>query len=313
MPRRRRLTWETAVNRYEDHLRARRCSRATIDAYLRHLRLFREHVPKTPDRVEVHDLRTFQLGLHSGECARSKKPLSAAAVANVSTALRGFFGFLLNEGLLKEDPAARLEQPKLPRRLPGDVISVEQVQSLLAAAEIRKPLGRMDRTLLEVLYATGVRRGEICSLDLRDMDLQERTLVVRHGKGNKARKLPLARSCANSLTAYLQETRPKLCKSHPDSLDALFLTRNGRRIDASAVVRSLARLKKRAKLTDRLTAHTLRRTFATHLLKNGVSLRHIQLLLGHENLATTAIYLSLDLEDLRRELLQHHPRELFEV
>jgi len=313
--RRPRLDWPEARRRFEDHLRAGRARPRTLEGHLREVDLFAEDLAATrgPADVSLEQLRDYQLGLLTGERARRGKPLAAGTVARVTSSLRAFFAFLRAEGLLARDPSLGLERPQLPQPVPGDVLTVAQVRELLQAADTTRPLGRRDRALAEVLYATGVRRAEVCGLDLADYDRAERVLHVRHGKGDKGRLLPVSRSCAEALEAYFAHGRPRLVTAHADSSRALFLTRAGRRLHPVAVHRALRRLRAGAGLDVELSAHTLRRSFATHLLRNGVSLRHIQLLLGHANLQTTAVYLRLDTSELRREILLRHPRERFEA
>jgi len=158
-----------------------------------------------------------------------------------------------------------------------------------------------------VLYATGVRRAELIALDLTDYEARERLVHVRHGKGDKARSVPLTRAASLRLDDYLAQARPALSGAALEP--ALFLTRQGRRIGEPVPMKLLHRLARAAGIKKQVTPHTLRRSFATHLLQNKVSLRHIQKLLGHEKLSTTAAYLCLSPQELRREILLHHPRE----
>jgi len=314
MPRPRALCWTRALEVYEQHLLARRASPRTREDHLRELRLLREHAaPKRPGSLCLADLRDYQVGLLTGEASRSGRPVSAGTVAKVTSTLRAFFAFLAAEGLVRADPALRLERPKVPRRLPGDVLSVPDVRRLLAAPDEATALGLRDRALLEVLYATGLRRAEACGLELGDLDHPGRELHVREGKGSKDRLVPLTRSAYEVVVRYLERARPELKTAHPDGARALFLTAAGRRLHPVAVFRALERSARAAGLRRKPSAHSLRRSFATHLLKGGASLRHIQLLLGHASLDTTAAYLRLDTRELRREILLRHPRERFEV
>jgi len=310
--RRPRLSWDAALDVYLTHLRASRASPRTIadrQADLGHLR--DRLSPLRPDQVRLADLREHQLALMTGEGSRSGRPLSAGAVCRVVAGVRSLFDFLVAEGRLTEDPAARLERPKRPQRVPRDALTVGEVRRLLAAAP-PTVLGLRDRTLAEVLYATGVRRAELIGLDLSDLDRAERRLHVRAGKGEKDRLLPLTRSAFHALVDHVDATRPRLVTGHADSATALFLTSRGRRIHAGSVLRALRGLRARSGIKKAVTPHVLRRTFASHLLRTGASLRHIQLLLGHASLQTTSAYLCLDDRELRRELLLRHPRERFE-
>jgi len=311
--RRAHVTWEEALDLYATTLRARRFSSQTLAGHLRELRVFRERVaPLRPDQVHLADLREYQCALLSGEAAGRGKPLAAGTVAKVTTALRRFFLLLEEEGRIPASPATRLSPPRVPERLPGDVLTVRQVGQLLAAAHQTTPLGLRDRAVVELLYATGLRNLELRSLDLGDVRHPERELHVL-GKGEKARVLPLNRAAYEHLAAYLELGRPSLASSCADSYQALFLTQTGRRLAGLDLSRILERLGKAAGLKVRPKPHMMRRTFATHLLRGGASLRHIQLLLGHASLDTTAVYLRLSGDDLRRELILRHPRERLDV
>ncbi len=314
MPRRKKLTQKTALDVYETHLRAKNAATRTIEGHAYDLAHLKERLGALrPDQVRLADLREFQCGLLTGEASRSGAPLSPGTVCRVVSAVRTFFGFLAEEGLLKDNPATRLERPKVPQRATKGVLTVKQVTRLMQAAEPLNALGVRDRAVVEVLYATGLRRAELLALNLSDLDHQERDLVVRRGKGGKGRVIPLARSAFLRLTNYLDAARPGLTTSHPDSAQAIFLTSKGTRLNNIGLLRLLRKLRAKARLQKAVTPHTIRRSFATHLLRGGASLRHIQILLGHANLNTTAVYLKVDQQELRREILLRHPRERFDV
>ena len=164
--------------------------------------------------------------------------------------------------------------------------------------------------MVELLYSTGLRRNELLDLDLADLDHEQREVVVRSGKGGKGRRNPLTRTAYEAVEVYVTLSRGELDKGRSP---ALFLNRTGARVGVMYLTDLVKDLAKKARIRKRVTPHTLRRTFATHLLQSGASLRHIQLLLGHARLDTTARYLRVDEEGLRRELLLKHPRERFEV
>jgi site-specific recombinase XerD len=309
------LTWEDGLDRYETHLRARRASARTVSEKLLdlgHLVAYLElRAPRTePGQVTVQDLREYQVGLFTGRTSSSRKHLAARTVAKNSSNIRCFFAWLVDEELIIANPAARLEQPRTPKRNVGDVLTVPEAARLLsAAARDVSPCGLRDRAALDLLYATGVRRNELLALDLQDLDRDERELIVRHGKGDKPRRLPITRSAFAAVTSYLDDGRPGLESRHEDSARAVLLSNRGRRLDHMTLLRILRRLRTAARIRRRVTPHCCRRSFATHLLQGGASLRHIQLLLGHAELSTTAFYLKLDTRELHRELLLKHPRE----
>lgn len=307
-------TWDEALDLFVTYLKAKRAAAGTIEEYSLTLRHVRDHfAAQPPAAVTLADLREYQAGLLDGRTSRTGRRLSASSVAKVSCVIRRFFAFLVDDEVLPTNPAARLELPRVPPRLVGDVLSVKEITRLLAAVDTSGPRGLRDRTMLEVLYATGVRRAELLALDVSDLDHDERDLVVRSGKGGKGRRIPLTRSAYAVVMSYLDEARGALQSAHPDSYCALFLSHRGRRLDEMSIARALREARAAAHLRKKITPHTLRRSFATHLLQGGASLRHIQVLLGHSDLSATARYLRLDARELRRELLLKHPRERIDL
>ncbi len=308
------ITWDEAVDLFEAHLRAKRAGERTRDGYLREIVLFREYVGEGgPAVVTLEELREYQCGLQTGENTRRGKPLAAGTTARIATVLSVFFAFLVEEKVIENDPAARLERPRVPKRLPGDVLSVAQMKKLLMQPSKFTPQGLRDRAILDLMYATGLRLSEVIGLDLSDIEHGERNVIVRNGKGEKGRVVPINRSAYASLSAYIERGRPALASKHEDSLVAFFLSRLGRRICDVSLADVLRKASREAGFAKTAKPHQLRRTFATHLLKNGVNIREIQTLLGHESLETTATYLRIDSKDLRRVLLLKHPRERFDL
>jgi integrase/recombinase XerD len=230
--------------------------------------------------------------------------LSPASIRRSVSATRTYFGFLLGEGRLKEDPSDRLESPRRGRVLP-DTLSVPEVEALLAAPNLEQPLAWRDRALLELAYGAGLRVSELCGLALTDLLLAE-NLVRIFGKGGKERLVPIGRSVIGAASVYLHQMRPVLDKGK--SKNRVLLNARGEplsRVGAWGVVR---RATQRAGITKRVTPHTLRHTFATHLLEGGADLRAVQEMLGHADLSTTQIYTHVDREYLRSVHKQFHPR-----
>jgi integrase/recombinase XerD len=313
-----KIDWPDALERYLTHLRATRFARRTVDGVGERLanlrRVLEPRCPLLAD-VTLDDLRGHQASLFTGESTASGRPLSARAAANHASTVRAFFRFLADDELVPLDPAARLEQPRCPPRRAGEALTVDEVTRLLTLARdgATTPTGQRDHALVELLYATGLRRNEALHLELGDVDRRARDVVVRHGKGDKHRRVPLTRSAYHVLAAYLDEGRRALTTSHPDSVAHVFLSVRGRRLDHMALARLLRGFVAGAGIERRVSPHTLRRSFATHLLQGGASLRAIQLLLGHEALSTTAFYLDVDPRELRREVLSKHPRERLDL
>lgn len=230
--------------------------------------------------------------------------LAVASVARKTSALRRFFRFLVLDGQLEEDPAELLVSPSMGLRLPNYLTEAE-MERLLAAPEPATPLGLRDRAVLEAFYATGMRVSELCGLDLDDVEW-DLAFVRCTGKGNKQRLVPVHATALRALRAYLEEGRPALdVRREPR---AFFLSRQGRRLSRDSCFKLVERYRVIAGIPRKVSPHTLRHTFATHLLAHGADLRVLQHLLGHENLDTTQIYTHVDRERLRQLLAQYHPR-----
>lgn len=308
------LPWTAAIDRFEEHLLARGAGTRTIAEYLRELRLLADHLQRTvgslgPADVSTEQLRTYQAGLMTGETTRHGRPCSSGTVRKVTSIFASFYGWLVRSELTDQDPTVRLDRPRRSNVV-LDVLSQEEVQKLLAQPDKTTALGLRDAALLEVLYGTGLRRNELLGLELADLRHAERELIVREGKGGKNRVVPIGRTPWKALDDYLTRARPSLVRTRP--VLALFVSQHGQPLRQTRLRSLLTQHARAAGITRGPTPHTLRRSFATHLIQAGVSLRHVQLLLGHTSLETTARYLKLSSAEIRKELLLKHPRERFE-
>ena len=249
------------------------------------------------ESVDPKTVAGYVLHLHDrgySDTTRARKVASA----------RSFFGFLLEEGIIKQDPTEDLGSPRVGRSLP-DALSIEEVASLLEAAMGDSPGAARDYAMLELLYASGIRVSELVNMDVPDMDL-ERGFVRCLGKGSKERMIPIHPEAAQTLHAYLSQGRPELANGK--SGRAVFLNRRGERLTRQGFWLILRGLAKRAGVQRKLSPHTLRHSFATHLLRGGAPLRHVQELLGHASITTTQIYTHLTSEHVRTEYDASHPR-----
>jgi site-specific recombinase XerD len=303
------LTWAEAQDLFLTSLRARNCAAGTVYGYGREVaRLAAFRGGRGPDRVTTQDLSDYQAALLAGRATPSGRPLSGRTAYRVACNLATFFAWLLDRGFSAQDPSARLERPRRNQPLPALPLQVAEVARLLDAASRGARTALRDRAIVELLYATGLRRAELLALDVGDADLRQRLVHVRHGKGDKARIVPLTRAAALRLERYLADPAGR-ARQAPLSQAALLVTCEGQRFGGPALRKLLFRLAARAGIEATVTPHTLRRSFATHLLQAGADLRTIQLLLGHTKLSTTATYLQLRPDELRRELIERHPRE----
>ena len=273
----------------------------TVEAYLRDLRRMGDFAVsrgiRDPARLTRVQLREFVFLLKD-------LGLSPSSIRRSVSAIRTYYGFLLGEGRVKDDPSDRLESPRRGRVLP-ETLSVSEVEALLASPKVEQPLAWRDRSLLELAYGAGLRVSELCSLGLTDLLLTENLIRV-FGKGSKERLVPIGRSVIGAVSVYLHTMRPELDRGK--SKGRVLLNARGEplsRVGAWGVVKRAA---ERAGITKRVTPHTLRHSFATHLLEGGADLRAVQEMLGHADLSTTQIYTHVDREYLRSVHKQFHPR-----
>jgi len=235
---------------------------------------------------------------------RAKEGAKPRSTARQLSSFRRFYRFILREGMIAEDPTARIDMPKIGRSLPRSLTESE-VESLLAAPDTHDPLGHRDRTMLEVLYATGLRVTELINLRQSEINLTQGVLRVR-GKGERERLIPLGDESQNWLRDFLAGPRVEiLLERHTDYL---FPTRRGDRMTRQAFWHIIKRYAKKAEIEGKLSPHTLRHAFATHLLNNGADLRVVQMLLGHSDLSTTQIYTHVARARMKELHAQHHPR-----
>jgi integrase/recombinase XerD len=273
----------------------------TVESYLRDLRRLGEFATskgiRDPNRLTRPLLRDFVYLLKD-------LGLSAASIRRSVSAIRTYYGFLVGEGRVSDDPSERLESPRRGRVLP-ETLSVAEVEALLLSPSLEHPLAWRDRALLELAYGAGLRVSELCGLALTDLLLAD-NLVRIFGKGGKERLVPIGRSVIGAASVYLHQMRPALDRGR--SKNRVLLNARGEplsRVGAWGVVR---RATERAGIKKRVTPHTLRHSFATHLLEGGADLRAVQEMLGHADLSTTQIYTHVDRDYLRSVHKQFHPR-----
>ena len=230
---------------------------------------------------------------------------AATTVARKVAAIKSFFGFMVADGIIKENPTEGVSSTKVGKSLPKP-ISIDQVHRLLAEpAKLATPEAKRDKAMLELLYATGMRVSELVSLNLADLDA-DGGYVRCFGKGHKERLIPVHERAVGAVREYLDEVRPRLARHSEEK--ALFLNRRGERLTRQGLWQILKGYAKSAELGVEITPHTLRHSFATHMLSGGADLRSVQELLGHANISTTQVYTHLTTEDMRRAYQKSHPR-----
>ncbi|MCI3919035.1 tyrosine recombinase XerC [Paenibacillus sp. TRM 82003] len=281
----------------------RRASPYTIRNYASDLAQFvefmqQQHVPGFA-AVSYVTVRSFLAGLH-------EKQLAKRSVARKLSALRSFFRFLLKEGHISADPMAAVRSPKLEKPLPK-FLYADQAIRLLEAPDASTPLGSRDRAMFELLYASGLRVSELVGLDMDDVRL-ELGMALALGKGGKERWVPVGEHAVEAIRVYIETGRLALLRKSSERCDALFLNRDGTRLSDRSVRRILDKYVSALADLNRMSPHTLRHTFATHLLEAGADLRSVQELLGHEHLSTTQVYTHVTKDHLQSIYNRAFPR-----
>jgi integrase/recombinase XerD len=290
------------VELFCDHLAVERgLSQRTLDAYRHDVDRFTMYVRTRgidrPANVRASDLQEYVYHLKD-------QGLEASSIRRNLSAVRTYFAYLLSEDAISSDPTERVELPRAWRRLPG-ALNRDEVARLLDASDVDHRLYWRDRALLEFAYASGVRVSELTSVKVRDVDFDEGLAVV-FGKGSRERIVPVGRAALQAIEVYLRETRPRLAGSRSQAV--LFLNGRGGPLSRMGVWKILRSWVERAGIRKRVTPHTLRHSFATHLLEGGADLAAVQEMLGHADISTTQIYTHVEREYLRDVHRRYHPR-----
>ena len=292
---------------FEDHVLVRYAEKTARD-YLRLARVFLDWLLSRglalPD-VRTEDVHAYQMDLYA---ARQKDgtPYSAPAQAKQLSAIKTLCRFLARRGYLLSDPSAAVEYPRREQRLPRGILSRQEARALVEAPDTSTPTGLRDRAILETFYGTGIRAAELSSLATTDVDTEDKVLRVVKGKGAKDRNVPLTTAAAEAIEAYLLHGRPKFRAARRSRF--LFLGLRGGKIHNGTLNDLIRECARAVGIERHVTCHTLRHTIATHLLKGGADIRHIQVLLGHSSLQSTETYTRVEVSDLGKVLRRAHPR-----
>jgi integrase/recombinase XerD len=294
--------WERYIKDFVSYLKIEKgLAENSILAYqhdVDKLKEFASSKSSLPDQLSYDDLKLFLTTLYD-------LGLSARSQARIISGIKQFYGFLLLENLIKEDPSELLEQPKLGRKLP-EVLTIEEIDSLLAAIDLSKNEGHRNRAMLETLYSCGLRVSELVGLRFSDLFFEEGFIRVI-GKGNKERLVPVSPQVQKEIDIYQQHIRNHL-NIQKGSENIVFLNRRGAQLTRVMVFTIIKNLAESIGLKKNISPHTFRHSFATHLIEGGANLRAIQEMLGHESITTTEVYTHLDQRFLRDAILSFHPR-----
>ena len=297
------MNWDSSFENFKNYLKLERgLSINSIKSYEYDLNLFKNFIQSnkmsdTPFNCRPETVKNYLYNNLSNKKSRSQ--------ARSISAIKSFFNYLIFEGHIKKSPVSDIESPKLEKKLP-EVLTELEIEKLIKSFDIQQNFGQRNRTIIEVLYGTGIRVSELINLKLSNIFFKENIIKII-GKGNKERFVPLGRIASNEIKEYLKIRDNSIINSKFS--DIVFLNRYGRGLTRSMIFKIISDSYKRIGLDKKISPHTLRHSFATHLLKNGADLRTIQIILGHESITTTEIYTHLDTYHLGEVLKKFHPRK----
>jgi integrase/recombinase XerD len=298
------MNWNSFLKSYQSYLKIERgLSQNTIDNYsfdIERLCLFLDQnsISISPIKISEETIQQFIYAV--------SKEVNARSQARIISGLKSFFSYLIFEDYRKDSPMELIEAPRLGRKLP-DTLSIADIDTLIAAIDLSKPEGERNRAMIETLYGCGLRVSELVNLKISDLFFEESFIKIT-GKGNKQRFVPISDVTQKYIFLYKNQVRrfQDIQKGHEDTL---FLNRRGRQLTRAMVFTIIKDLAEKINLNKAISPHTFRHSFATHLLENGADLRAIQMMLGHESITTTEIYVHLDRKHLTQIMISFHPRK----
>ncbi|MGB5990166.1 MAG: site-specific tyrosine recombinase XerD [Marinifilaceae bacterium] len=298
------MKWETAIEKFKTFLKTEKSlSQNSIDAYANDINklikyLNANHDEILPTAVVYPHLRDFIASINAGGT-------SPRTQARVISGIKSFFKFLLLEGIIDNNPTSLLEAPKVGRKLPN-ILTVKEINNLIATVDESKPESQRNRAILETLYSCGLRVSELINLRVSNLHFRMGFIKI-DGKGNKERLIPVSEDAKNEIKLYMKNYRAKLAID-PNDEDILFLNRRGQKLSRVMIFTIIKNLAEKANLGKSISPHTFRHSFASHLVEGGADLRAVQEMLGHESILTTEIYTHLDRDYLKDTIKHFHPR-----
>jgi len=298
------MKWDDSIRGFEDYLRLEKAlSQNSINAYINDINKLMDFLKNnfkgvTPQKVKLNHLRSFVEWLND-------KGVSPRTQARTISGIKSFYKYLLIEEKINSDPTSLLESPKIGRKLP-DVLSLEEIDLLINGVDVEKPEGQRNKAILETLYACGLRVSELVNLKISNLFFDQGYVKVE-GKSNKERLVPISKRAIAEIQKYTEGYR-KTLKISPNASDILFVNRRGQILSRVMIFTIIKNLAEKVNLNKKISPHTFRHSFATHLIDGGADLRAVQEMLGHESILTTEIYTHLDREYLKNTINQFHPR-----
>ncbi|MGQ8335300.1 site-specific tyrosine recombinase XerD [Sunxiuqinia sp. A32] len=298
------MKWEDSKKGFESFLRLEKSlSQNSIAAYINDINklvgfLDENFKRLTPEKVKLNHLKSFVEHLND-------RGVSPRTQARTISGIKSFFKYLLMEGKVQSDPTTLLESPKIGRKLP-DVLTMEEIDTIIDAVDLQKPEGQRNKAMLETLYSCGLRVSELVNLKVTNLFFEQGFIKVE-GKSEKERLVPVSEKAIEEISKYLSGYR-KTLKISPESENILFLNRRGKKLSRVMIFTIIKNLAQKIGMNKKISPHTFRHSFATHLISGGADLRAVQEMLGHESILTTEIYTHLDRDYLKTTIHQFHPR-----
>ena len=299
------MNWKRALKEYRNYLVLEKAlSNNSVEAYLRDVKKLSSFCSENKEiidctKVSITILREFIIHLH--ECNSSNK-----SQARILSGIKSFYHYLSIENVIDANPCDKIDRPRIERKLP-DTLSPDEINDIINSVDLSNPHGERNRTILETLYSCGLRVSELINLKCSKLFLEDGFLIVT-GKGNKERAVPLNKTLIKYLKNYI-----RLIRSHQDietgHEDFVFLNNRGKQLTRMMIFTIVKKHTEKAGIKKNISPHTFRHSFASHLLQGGADLRAIQTMLGHESISTTEIYMHIDRDFVRQEIIQHHPRK----
>ena len=297
------MDWNQAIKDYKSYLKIERgLSLNSIVSYENDIISLKNYI--LDNKIKESPIECTPDTLNSFIYNSSKKNSPRSQARKIS-GLKSFFKFLVFEEYIKSSPMSNIESPKLGRKLP-DILNVEEISQMISSINIKEKFGQRNKTIIEILYGTGIRVSELIELKISNIFFKENLIRVL-GKGDKERFVPIGLKAKKSIIDYINNNR-KYQKIEEASNDILILSKYGKKITRHMIFTLIKNISKQSGITKKISPHTFRHSFASHLLKNGADLRTIQLILGHENITTTEIYTHLDSKHLLNVMKKYHPR-----
>ncbi len=298
------MNWQQAIKDYTHYLKIERgLSQNSINSYNQDVKKLIKYLQEnsidiSPIKIDAEIVQQFIYTI--------AKELNARSQSRLISGLRSFFDYLIFEGYRETNPLELIESPNIGRKLP-DTLSIQEIDKIVTAIDLSNPQGERNRAIIETLYSCGLRVSELTNLKISDLFFDEGFIKVT-GKGDKQRFVPIGNSTQKYITIYKNEVRPHIPFVEAFS-DTLFLNRRGKQLSRAMIFSIIKQLAEKAGIHKTISPHTFRHSFATHLLENGADLRAIQLMLGHESITTTEIYMHVDKSHLKEVVNKFHPRK----